>query len=134
MSLESFEHKFAEKGLSFTSQRRAIAMVVMNADDHPDIDEIFFRVKQIDKTASIATVYRTVNLFTELGLISKREFKNKKSRYEFKSDGDHNHIILDGGEIIEFKNHELDEIIQKIAKTYNLTLKDYILEVYCSKN
>jgi Fur family ferric uptake transcriptional regulator len=77
MSLAVFEQKFLENKLNFTSQRRAIAKVVIESEDHPDIDEIFFRVKKIDKTASLATVYRTVNLFTELGLTSKRDFKEK---------------------------------------------------------
>lgn len=133
MSLAIFEQKFLENKLNFTPQRRAIAAVVLESEDHPDIDEIFFRVKKIDKTASIATVYRTVNLFTELGLISRRDFKEKKSRYEFKLEYDHDHIILDSGEIIEFTSAELEDIIRKIVESHNLALKDYNIEIYCSK-
>lgn len=133
MSINIFEEKFTQKNLSFTNQRRAIAKVVIESDDHPNIDEIFFRVRQIDKTASIATVYRTVNLFTELGLVSKIDFKDKKSRYEFNLQKDHHHIILEDGAIIEFTSKDLEEQIKKIASSYNLDVKDYNIEIYCSR-
>lgn len=133
MSLILFEQKFSENKLNFTPQRRTIAKVVIESENHPDIDEIFFRAKNVDKTISLATVYRTINLFTDLGLISKRDFKEKKSRYECKMEQDHDHIILEGGEIIEFISSELEDIIHKIVEKHNLVLKDYNIEIYCSK-
>lgn len=133
MSVKKFEQKFGEAGLTFTPQRRAIAEVLLEADDHPDIDEIFFRVRHVDKTASIATVYRNINLFTDLGLIAKRDFKDSKSRYELMEEKDHNHIIIEDGTIIEFKNKELEKIINNIAKEHNLELNSYNLELYCKK-
>lgn len=133
MNIQEFEKKFNNKGLSFTSQRRQIAEIILNSNDHPDTDTIFFRAKKLDNTISIATVYRTLSLFTELGLLAKREFNDKKSRYETKYEEDHNHIILDTGDIIEFTNPELELIIKKITDTYNLNLEDYKLELYCTK-
>ena len=132
-TIENFEQKFGAAGLSFTNQRRQIAEVILNANTHPDIDEIFIAVKKLDNTASIATVYRTINLFTDLNLISKRDFKDKKSRYEIKLEKEHNHIILEDGEIIEFENKELENIILEISKQHNFILKDYNLELYCKK-
>jgi Fur family ferric uptake transcriptional regulator len=133
MSLKKFEEKFAESGLTFTTQRRSIAEVLINAQNHPDIDEIFFKVREVDKTASIATVYRTINLFTELGLTVKRDFKDSKSRYELSLKKDHNHIIIEGGEIIEFTSKELEAMIKKITLEKNLELQDYVIEIYCKK-
>ena len=133
MNILEFEKKFHQKGLSFTSQRRHIAKVILDSEDHPDTDTIFFRAKKIDSTVSIATVYRTVSLFTELGLLAKRDFNEKKSRYETKGEEDHAHIIIDTGEIIEFKNVELEDKLQKIVKSYGLNLEDYKLELYCTK-
>jgi Fur family ferric uptake transcriptional regulator len=133
MTIEDFKKKFLEAGLGFTEQRREIAEVILTAKNHPDIDEIFLEVKKIDKSASIATVYRNVNLFTHLGLISKRDFKDTKSRYELKSPTEHNHIILEDGSIIEFESEELENIIKSIAFEHNLILKDYNIELYCIK-
>jgi Fur family ferric uptake transcriptional regulator len=133
VSIKQFEEKFADAGLIFTSQRRAIAETLINLTNHPDVEEIFFKVKKIDKTASIATVYRTINLFVELGLTSKRDFKDSKSRYEITAGKEHNHIIVEGGEILEFTNQKLEALIEQIVKEKNLELKDYVIEIYCKK-
>lgn len=133
MTLQDFEKKFDEEGMSFTNQRRKIANVVLNSVNHPDIDEIFLEVKKIDTQASIATVYRTINLFTDLGLLSKRDFKNKKSKYEVKNAKEHNHIILEDGKIIEFESDILENAIKEIAESYGFILEDYNIELYCSK-
>jgi Fur family ferric uptake transcriptional regulator len=131
MSIKKFEEKFLESGLTFTTQRRVIAEVLINAENHPDIDEIFFKAREMDKTTSIATVYRTINLFTDLGLTVKRDFKDSKSRYELSLGGDHNHIIIEGGDIVEFRSKELESIIKQITNERNLELKDYVIEIYC---
>jgi Fur family ferric uptake transcriptional regulator len=132
MSLEAFERKFGEMGMAFTSQRRAIAKVVTTSENHPDIEEIYQKVREIDKRASIATVYRNINLFAAWGLIAKRDFKDGKSRYELIHER-HNHIILQDGKIIEFQSVELEQMIQKIADEHKLELHDYVIELYCNK-
>jgi len=132
-SLQNFESKLTEFGLTFTKQRRAIAEVLIDANNHPDIDEIYLKVKAVDKTASIATVYRNISLFTELGLVVKREFNAGKSRYECKSDCEHNHIILEDGEIIEFESAEIDDIIKKIVSQNKVQLQNYTIEIRCKK-
>lgn len=133
MNIAQFEKKFNQSGLSFTSQRRHIAEVILKSEDHPDTDTIFFRAKKLDSTVSIATVYRTLSLFTELGLLAKHDFNDKKSRYETKQEEVHSHIILDDGTILEFTSIELEEIIKKIVKSYNCNLEDYKIELYCTK-
>ena len=133
ITIKDFEKKFIEKGLSFTSQRKTIAEVIISLKSHLDIEEIFLEVKKVDKTASIATVYRTINLFTEIGLLIKLDFKDKKSRYELKPEKEHNHIILNTGEIIEFESKELEKLIHSITTERGLTLTNYNIELYCIK-
>jgi Fur family ferric uptake transcriptional regulator len=133
MSIKQFEEKFAKSGLTFTNQRRLIAQVLIDLKGHPDIDEIFLKVRELDKTASIATVYRTVSLFMQLGLTVKREFKDSKSRYELSFERNHNHIIIEDGDIIEFTNKEIEDIIKKIVLENGLELEDYVIDIYCKK-
>ena len=129
------EKKFQKKGLKLTDQRKTIARVILESKeaygetDHPDVDELYNRVSKIDAKISIATVYRTVKLFEEAGILTKHDFKTGKARYELNDD--HNHLIdIKSGEIIEFVDEEIDRIQKKIAEKYGYTLVDHKLELY----
>ena len=129
------EQKFQKKGLKLTDQRKTIARVILESKeaygktDHPDVDELYNRVSKIDAKISIATVYRTVKLFEEAGILTKHDFKTGKARYELNDD--HNHLIdIKSGEIIEFVDEEIDRIQKKIAEKYGYTLVDHKLELY----
>ena len=119
--LETIEEKCQKNGVKLTDQRRIIARVISESkktygeSDHPDVDELYNRVSQIDSKISIATVYRTVKLFEEAGILTKHDFKSGKARYELNDD--HNHLIdIKTGEIIEFVDEEIEELQKKIAK------------------
>ena len=129
------EKKFQKKGLKLTDQRKTIARVILESKeaygetDHPDVDELYSRVSKIDTKISIATVYRTVKLFEEAGILTKHDFKTGKARYELNDD--HNHLIdIKTGEIIEFVDEEIDRLQKKIAEKYGYTLVDHKLELY----
>ena len=129
------EKKFQKKGLKLTDQRKTIARVILESKeaygetDHPDVDELYSRVSKIDGKISIATVYRTVKLFEEAGILTKHDFKTGKARYELNDD--HNHLIdIKTGEIIEFVDEEIDRLQKKIAEKYGYTLVDHKLELY----
>ena len=129
------EQKFKKKGLKLTDQRKTIARVILESKeaygetDHPDVDELYSRVSKIDSKISIATVYRTVKLFEEAGILTKHDFKTGKARYELNDD--HNHLIdIKTGEIIEFVDEEIDRLQKKIAEKYGYTLVDHKLELY----
>ena len=99
--LETIEQKCIAKGVKLTDQRRVIAKVMSNSQDHPDVNELYLRVSKLDTRISIATVYRTVKLFEEAGIIAKHDFKGGKARYEEVSEGHHDHLIdVNTGEII----------------------------------
>jgi len=132
---DQLEQKFQKKGLKLTDQRKTIARVILESKeaygetDHPDVDELYNRVSKIDAKISIATVYRTVKLFEEAGILTKHDFKTGKARYELNDD--HNHLIdIKSGEIIEFVDEEIDRIQKKIAEKYGYTLVDHKLELY----
>ena len=129
------EVKCKEKGVRLTDQRKIIAKVlseskeVYGSKDHPDVDELHKRVSIIDEKISIATVYRTVKLFEEAGILTKHDFKGGKARYELNDD--HNHLIdIKTGEIIEFVDDEIEELQKKIADKYGYKLVDHKLELY----
>ena len=106
---EKIEKKCLSKGVKLTEQRKIIARVMSNSQDHPDVDELYNRVSKIDSKISIATVYRTVKLFEEEGIITKHDFKGGKARYEELNEGHHDHLIdVKSGEIIEFVDDEID--------------------------
>ena len=133
--LETIEEKCQKNGVKLTDQRRIIARVISESkktygeSDHPDVDELYNRVSQIDSKISIATVYRTVKLFEEAGILTKHDFKTGKARYELNDD--HNHLIdIKTGEIIEFVDDEINQLQQKIAEKYGYTLVDHKLELY----
>ena len=128
---DSIEQKCIKKGVKLTDQRKIIAKVMSEAHDHPDVDELYKRVSSIDSKISIATVYRTVKLFEEVGILTKHEFKGSKARYEEINEGHHDHLIdLKSGEIIEFVDYEIEKLQKKVADKYGYTLVDHKLELY----
>ena len=135
---DQLEEKFQKKGLKLTDQRRTIARVILESkeaygeSDHPDVDELYNRVLKIDPKISIATVYRTVKLFEEAGILIKHDFKAGKARYEINDD--HNHLIdINSGEIVEFVDKEIEALQEKIAAKLGYKLVDHKLELYGSK-
>ena len=130
---ETIEQKCLSKGVKLTDQRRVIAQVMSESSDHPDVDELYNRVSKIDPKISIATVYRTVKLFEESGILMKHDFKDGKARYELNDD--HNHLIdIKTGNIIEFTSEEIENIQKKIAEKHGYKLVDSKLELYCVKD
>jgi Fur family ferric uptake transcriptional regulator len=128
---ETIEQKCLSKGVKLTDQRRVIAKVMSEATDHPNVDELYNRVSEIDSKISIATVYRTVKLFEETGILTKHEFKGGKARYEEISEGHHDHLIdIKSGEIIEFVDEEIEILQKKVSEKYGYTLVDHKLELY----
>ena len=134
---DNIEQKFQKKGLKLTDQRKTIARVILESkeaygeSDHPDVDELYNRVSKIDPKISIATVYRTVKLFEESGILTKHEFKGGKARYEELNEGHHDHLIdVKTGEIIEFVDEEIEKLQKKVAEKYGYTLVDHKLELY----
>ena len=132
---DTIEQKCLSKGVKLTEQRRIIAKVISESkaeygeSDHPDVDELYNRVSKIDPKISIATVYRTVKLFEESGILMKHDFKDGKARYELNDD--HNHLIdIKTGEIIEFVDEEINALQNKIAEKYGYSLVDHRLELY----
>ena len=121
----------AEKGLRITEQRRVIARVLSAADDHPDVEELHRRSAAIDPGISIATVYRTVKLFEEAGILERREFKGGRTRYEPVTETHHDHLIdLESGQVLEFEDAELEELQRRIAERMGFRLVDHRMELY----
>ena len=128
---DSIEQKCIVKGVKLTDQRRIIAKIMSESEDHPDVDELYKRVSKIDSKISIATVYRTVKLFEEFGILAKHEFKGGKARYEELNESHHDHLIdIKTGEIIEFVDDEIEKLQKKVAKKYGYELVDHKLELY----
>ena len=128
---ESIEKKCIEKGVKLTDQRRVIAKVMSESSDHPNVDELYKRVNMVDPKISIATVYRTVKLFEESGILAKHDFKGGKARYEELNESHHDHLIdVKTGEIIEFVNEDIERLQKKIAEKYGYDLVDHKLELY----
>ena len=135
--MNSIEEKCKIKGVRLTDQRKVIAQVMSDSKekygskDHPDVDELHKRVNKIDSKISIATVYRTVKLFEESGILTKHEFKGGKARYEELNEGHHDHLIdVKTGEIIEFVDDEIEKLQKKVAEKYGYKLVDHKLELY----
>ena len=128
---ETIEQKCIAKGVKLTDQRKIIAKVMSEANDHPNVDELYNRVSKIDPKISIATVYRTVKLFEESGILTKHEFKGGKARYEELNESHHDHLIdVKSGEIIEFVDEEIEKLQKKVAEKYGYDLVDHKLELY----
>ena len=119
------------KGLRMTEQRRVIARVLQDSDDHPDVEELYARASAIDSGISIATVYRTVKLFEEAGLLDKLEFGDGRARYEDAEGDHHDHLIdMNSGEVIEFVDEEIEALQEKIARKLGYELRGHRLELY----
>ena len=128
---DSIEKKCELKGVKLTEQRKIIAKVMSESNDHPNVDELYNRVSKVDSKISIATVYRTVKLFEESGILAKHEFKGDKARYEELNEGHHDHLIdIKSGEIIEFVDEEIEKLQKKVAEKYGYNLVDHKLELY----
>ena len=128
---DSIEQKCLAKGVKLTDQRKIIAKVMSESNDHPNVDELYKRVSVLDSKISIATVYRTVKLFEEAGILTKHEFKGDKARYEELNEGHHDHLIdVQTGKIIEFVDDEIEMLQKKVAKKLGYDLVDHKLELY----
>jgi Fur family ferric uptake transcriptional regulator len=132
--MNKIEEKCLIKGVRLTDQRKVIADVMSNSSDHPDVDELHKRVNKIDKKISIATVYRTVKLLEESGIVAKHDFKGGKARYEESPEEHHDHLIdINSGEIIEFVDKEIEILQNKVAEKLGYRLVDHKLELYGAK-
>ena len=130
----AIEDKCADKGVRLTDQRRLIAKVMSESEDHPDVDELHKRVSKFDSKISIATVYRTVKLFEETGIVAKHDFKGTKARYEEATSEHHDHLIdINTGEITEFVDEDIEKLQEKVAAKLGYKLIDHRLELYGSK-
>jgi len=128
------ENKCITKGVRLTDQRKLVARVMSGSDDHPDVDELHKRVAKLDSKISIATVYRTVKLFEEAGIIAKHDFKGNKARYEQATQEHHDHLIdINTGEITEFVNEDIEKLQKQVAEKLGYKLVDHRLELYGSK-
>ena len=128
------ENKCIKKGVRLTEQRKLVAKVMSGSKDHPDVDELHKRVSKLDSKISIATVYRTVKLFEESGIVAKHDFKGNKARYEEATQEHHDHLIdINTGEITEFVNDDIEKLQKKVAEKLGYKLVDHRLELYGSK-
>ena len=128
------ENKCKEKGVRLTDQRKLIAKIMSESESHPDVDELHKKVSKFDSKISIATVYRTVKLFEEAGIVAKHDFKGSKSRYEQAPEEHHDHLIdVNSGEITEFVNEEIEKLQKQVAEKLGYKLVDHRLELYGSK-
>ena len=128
------ESKCKQSGVRLTDQRKLIAKAMTEAGSHPDVDELHKKVSKFDSKISIATVYRTVKLFEEAGIVSKHDFKGNKSRYEQAPEEHHDHLIdINSGEIIEFVNEEIEKLQKQVSEKLGYKLVDHRLELYGSK-
>ena len=127
----SIEERCKQKGVKLTDQRKLIAQIMSDSNDHPNVDELYKRVSKIDSKISIATVYRTVKLFEEAGIQTRHDFKGGKARYEELPDGHHDHLIdVQSGEIVEFVNEEIEKLQETVAEKLGYQLLDHKLELY----
>ena len=128
---QTLEELCAERGLRMTDQRRVIARILQSSSDHPDVEELYRRSSEVDSKISIATVYRTVKLFEDAGIIERHDFRAGRSRYETVPDEHHDHLIdLKSGQVIEFHSAEIEALQEKIAREHGFKLVDHRLELY----
>lgn len=131
--MKNLEQRCADAGLKMTGQRRVILKTLETSEDHPSVDSVFERAKKIDPSISIATVYRTLSLLEEMDIIVRREFNESFSRYDTNTEHHHHLIDMESGEVIEFKNEELERIKERIAKELGYELLDHRLDLYGRK-
>jgi Fur family ferric uptake transcriptional regulator len=129
--VDRIEKLCIDKGMRMTEQRRVIARVLSVADDHPDVEELYRRAHAVDPHISIATVYRTVRLFEEAGIIARHDFRDGRSRYEEATEVHHDHLIdMKSGKVVEFVDPEIEELQERIAAKLGYKLVDHRLELY----
>ncbi|MBC8267854.1 MAG: transcriptional repressor [Rhodospirillaceae bacterium] len=130
-AISRIEQICIDKGMKMTGQRRVIARVLSESDDHPNVDEVYHRASVIDSKISIATVYRTVRLFEEAAILEKHDFGDGSARYEEATDDHHDHLInVRSGSVLEFHNEEIEVLQRKIAASHGLKLVGHRLELY----
>lgn len=128
---DRIEQLCVDKGLRMTEQRRVIARVLSRADDHPDAEELHRRANEVDRGISLATVYRTVRLFEDAGIIERHDFRDGRSRYEESPEDHHDHLIdMNSGEVVEFYDEEIEKLQEAIARRLGYKLIDHRLELY----
>ncbi|MCL6705720.1 transcriptional repressor [Pseudomonas sp. R2.Fl] len=128
---KSLEELCVERGMRMTEQRRVIARILEQSDDHPDVEELYRRSVLVDSRISISTVYRTVKLFEDAGIIARHDFRDGRSRYETVPEEHHDHLIdLKSGEVIEFHSPEIEALQERIAREHGFKLVDHRLELY----
>ncbi len=129
--LKSLEQQCVDRGMRMTEQRRVIARVLEQSADHPDVEELYRRSVEVDPNISISTVYRTVKLFEDTGIIERHDFRDGRSRYETVPDEHHDHLIdLKSGRVIEFQSAEIEALQERIAREHGFRLVDHRLELY----
>jgi Fur family transcriptional regulator, ferric uptake regulator len=128
---KSLEELCAERGMRMTEQRRVIARILQDSDDHPDVEELYRRSTRIDSRISISTVYRTVKLFEDAGIIEKHDFRDGRSRYETVPEEHHDHMIdVKTGAVVEFRSAEIEALQERIAREHGFRLVGHRLELY----
>ncbi|MDX1712083.1 MAG: Fur family transcriptional regulator [Rhodovibrionaceae bacterium] len=128
---DRIERLCADKGLKMTEQRRVIARVLSQSTDHPDVEQLYQRATKVDSRISIATVYRTVKLFEEAGILERHDFGDGRARYEEAPEQHHDHLIdVNTGEVIEFQNEEIERLQEAVARSLGFKLIDHRLELY----
>jgi Fur family ferric uptake transcriptional regulator len=131
MPPDRLEKLCVAKGMRMTDQRRVIARVLSEAHDHPDVEELYARAAKIDSHISIATVYRTVRLFEEAGILERHDFRDGRSRYEEVPERHHDHLIdVQNGKVVEFRNEDIEKLQEFIARELGYKLVDHRLELY----
>ncbi len=130
-ALKSLEALCAERGMRMTEQRRVIARILDDSDDHPDVEELYRRSSKVDAKISISTVYRTVKLFEDAGIIERHDFRDGRSRYETVPEEHHDHLIdLKTGTVVEFHSPEIEALQERIAREHGFRLVGHRLELY----
>lgn len=125
------EKQCSDKGIRLTGQRRVIARILEQSNDHPDVEELYTRAAAIDANISVSTVYRTMRLFEEAGIIERHDFRNGRSRYETVPDEHHDHLIdVKNGRVVEFRNERIEQLQELIAQELGYRLVDHRLELY----
>lgn len=128
---QSLEESCVAAGMRMTDQRRVIARILGEATDHPDVEELYRRAAEVDPRISISTVYRTVKLFEDAGIIARHDFRDGRSRYETLPDSHHDHLIdLRTGDVVEFRDEEIERLQEAIAQRLGYRLVDHRLELY----
>ena len=129
--ISPIERRCIEHGMKMTEQRKVIAKVLSDADDHPDVEEVHKRSAAEDSRISIATVYRTMRLFEEAGIVERHDFGDGRARYEEAPSSHHDHLIdIKSGRVIEFRNEEIERLQREVARAYGYRLVDHRLELF----